>query len=250
MKPILALMLAVACATIGMVSLAAAEPARVALVIGNGDYRGAKLHVTADDARLIARTLRNLGFDIAEHQNLNREGMRTAIQEFGTRLQTAGSDSVGVFFYAGHGVQVRGQNYLVPIGAKTGSADDEAVAVASVLSAMEGAGNKLNFIILDASYDFRYGKTLGSRKPGLSKMRAPEGTLIAFSATPDKKAIKTAGDHSHYSLALTKLMKTKGTSISQLFQLTRMNVMGGSKTYQIPWESSSLKEEFLFTPSE
>ena len=250
MRPLIVLVLAAVWVAIGTIGTAAAEPVRVALVIGNGDYRGARLHATVDDAMIVARSLRNLGFDVVDHQDLNLEGMKQAIQEFGGRLRAAGAESVGLFYYAGHGVQVRGQNYLVPLGAKSGSADDESVSVASVLSQIEGVVNSLNFLILDASYDYRYGRNLGSRKPGLAKMRAPEGMLIAFSAAPDKKAIKTAGDNSNYSSALVKNMETKGTSLSQLFQLVRMNVMGGSKTRQIPWESSSLTEEFKFAPSE
>lgn len=243
-------MLAAACATIVMVSVAAAEPVRVALVIGNGDYRGARLSATGDDSHLIARALRNLAFDVVDRQDLDLEGMKQAIQEFGDRLQAAGSDSVGVFYYAGHGVQVDGQNYLVPIGAKAGKVDAEAVSVASVLSQIEEIGNSLNFVILDASYDYRHGRDLGSRKQGLAAMKAPEGVLIAFSTAPDKKAIKTTGDNSNYSSSLVKNMATKGRSVSQLFQLVRMKVMGGSMTKQVPWESSALKDEFQFAPSQ
>ena len=251
MRPLFASMLTVACATIAMVGVAAAEPARVALVIGNGDYKGGRLSATADDASLIASSLRGLSFDVVDHQNLNLDDMKQAIQEFGVRLQAAGAESVGLFYYAGHGVQVGGKNYLLPIGFKRdGSVENVAVGISTVLDAMKQASSAPNFVILDAAYDNRFRKNFGIRKPGLAPMRAPAGTVIAFSAAPDNKAFKTVGDNSNYSKALVKIMETKGTSLSQLFQLVRMNVMGGSKTRQIPWESKSFKGDFFFAPSE
>ncbi len=250
MKPLLTLMIMAACAAVVTVGVAAAEPVRVALVVGNGDYKGARLRATLSDARRIARTLRRLQFDVVDEKDLDLEGMQKAIEAFGARLQAAGPESVGVFYYGGHGVQVDGQNYLVPIGAKNGSADDLAVSVASVLSMLEEAGNGFNFVFLDASYDFRYGKSLGSGKAGLVRMKAPDGTLVGFSAAPDKKAIKTVGDNTHYALGLTKLMQTEGTSVTQLVSLVQRYVMGGSLTKQIPWAVSSLKGEFFFSPAE
>ena len=250
MKLLLTRLLAVACVTVGLIGGAAADQARIALVVGNGAYKGAKLHKTADDARIIARSLSGLGFDVVKHQDLDLTGMSQAIQEFGNRLQSAGPEAVGVLFYTGHGVQVGGKNYLVPIGAKSGSADVEAVSIASVFSAVEGAGNGMNFVFLDASYDYRHAGGLGSRKPGLARMKAPDGVLVSFSAAPDKAAIRKAGDHSHYSLGLVKLLETKGTSVTQLVALVRSYVMGGSLERQVPWSASSLKGEFFFAPSE
>jgi uncharacterized caspase-like protein len=250
MRPFLALMLAVACLTFATGN-AVAERARVALVVGNGDYMGARLSTTVDDAKLIANALRDLGFDVVDHQNLDLGGMTQAIQAFGERLQAAGSDAVGLFYYAGYGIQVGQKNYLMPIGVDTdGGVDSVAVNVNSMLAGIERAGNGLNFVILDASYVNRFGKALGSRKPGLAPMKPPDGTLIAFSSAPDKPAVKTSGDHSNFSKALVKNMETKGASITQVFQLVRMNVMAGSLTKQIPWEKSALKGEFFFAPAE
>ena len=249
-RPRLTMLLAAACLTFGSIGGAAADQVRVALVIGNGDYKGAKLSKTASDARMIGRTLDDLGFGVVTLRDLDLKGLSQAIQEFGNLLQAAGPETVGLFFYAGHGVQVGGRNYLVPIGAKDGSADAVAVSVASVLAAVEGAGNGMNFVFLDASYGYRYGKALGSDKAGLAPMKAPDGMLVGFSAAPDKKAIKTVGDHSNYSVGLVKLMETKGTSMTQFIALVQRYVMGSSATKQIPWSASSLKGEFFFTPSE
>ena len=252
MRRHLVLMFAAACMTFAMVSVSAADDrARIALVIGNGDYKGGRLSTTPDDAKLIAKTLRDLGFDVVDHQDIDLAGMKQAIQDLGDRLLAAGSNAVGVFFYAGHGVQVGGENYLIPIGVDTdGSIGDVAVKATTVFTALETAGNGINFVLLDASYTNRYARAFGSRKAGMAAMKPPDGTLVSFSSAPDKKAVKTSGDNSNYSKALVKNMETQGTPVTQLFQLVRMNVMGGSLTKQIPWEKSALKAEFIFAPEE
>jgi uncharacterized caspase-like protein len=252
MRRHLVLMFAVACMTFAMVGVSVADDrARIALVIGNGDYKGNRLSATPNDAKLIAETLRDLGFDVVDHQNLDLASMKQAIQDLGNRLRGAGSNAVGVFFYAGHGVQVGGENFLVPIGVDTeGGIGDVAVNASTVFDALKTAGNGINFVLLDASYINRYGRAFGSRKAGLAAMAPPDGALIAFSAAPDKIAVKTSGDHSNYSKAVVKMMETGGTPVQQLFQLVRMNVMAGSLTKQIPWERSSLKAEFIFSPEE
>jgi uncharacterized caspase-like protein len=252
MRRHLVFMFAVACMTFAIVGVGTADDrARIALVIGNGDYKGNRLSATQNDAKLITETLRDLGFDVVDHQNLDLAGMKQAIQDLGDRLLRAGFNAVGVFYYAGHGVQVSGENFLIPIEIDTeGNIVDVAVNATTVFDALKAAENGINFVLLDASYTNRYGRTFGSRKAGLAAMAPPDGTLIAFSAAPDKSAIKTTGDHSNYSKAIVKMMETKGTAVKQLFQLVRMNVMGGSLTKQIPWERSSLKAEFIFSPEE
>ena len=252
MKRHLVLMFAVACMTFAMVNASVADDrARIALVVGNGDYKGARLSTTPDDAKLIAESLRDLGFDVVDHQNLDLDSMKQAIQDFGDRLLAAGSNAVGVFFYAGHGAQVGGENYLIPIGVdKEGNVGDVAVKAMTVFDALKKAGNGINFVLLDASYTNRYGRAFGSRKAGLASIKPPEGTFISFSAAPNKKAVKTKGDNSNYTKALVANIGTKGKLVTQLFQLVRMNVMGGSLTKQIPWEKSALKAEFIFAPEE
>ena len=130
----------------------AAEP-RVALVIGNSAYAVAPLTNPANDARLMAATLRNLGFEVMERIDADQKTMKYAIIEFGERLDQAGSDAVGLFFYAGHGLQVKGENFLVPLNAQIDNDSHvaiEAVSAFWVLGEMEFAGNRMNFVILDA----------------------------------------------------------------------------------------------------
>ena len=145
--------------------------------------------------------------------------------------------------------RLAGRNYLLPIGFKRdGSVENVAVGISTVLDAMKQASSAPNFVILDAAYDNRFRKKFGIRKPGLAPMRAPAGTVIAFSAAPDNKAFKTVGDNSNYSKALVKIMETKGTSLSQLFQLVRMNVMGGSKNPADPMGVQVVQRRFLLRP--
>ena len=139
------------------------SPSRVALVVGNGGYDPAnvsRLDNPVNDARLMARTLETVGFEVSLVTDADREAMEEAVEGFGKRLQDAGTDAVGLFYYAGHGVETGGINYLIPIGARIRSALEfqrRAVPAQYVLSWMEDAGNRLNMLILDACRDNPYG---------------------------------------------------------------------------------------------
>ena len=158
-------------------ALAATTPeARVALVIGNSAYKDVPLANPANDARLMAATLRGLGFEVIERTDVDQKKMKLAIFELGDRLEAAGRDAVGLFYYAGHGVQVNGQNYLIPLKAqieKERHVAIEAVGAGWVLSQMEFAGNRVNFVILDACRNNPMTRSFRSRLRGLAKMDAP-----------------------------------------------------------------------------
>jgi uncharacterized caspase-like protein len=133
-------------------ALLAAEP-RVALVIGNSAYPSGPLRNPANDAELMADTLRKVGFDVIERRNADQLTMKRAIQEFGKRLEDAGPKAVGLFYYAGHGVQLSGRNYLIPTTAnieREGDVEIEAVSADWVIEQMRYARNALNIVILDA----------------------------------------------------------------------------------------------------
>ncbi len=135
------------------IAMAAAPEPRVALVIGNSAYADSPLANPVNDARLMAETLRGLGFDVIERTDADQREMKLAIFELGDRLDAAGRDAVGLFYYAGHGVQVDGQNYLIPLNAeitKERHVAIEAVGAGWVLGQMEFAQNRGNFVILDA----------------------------------------------------------------------------------------------------
>ena len=200
----------------GATANAAATPPRIALVIGNSDYENAPLANPVNDARLIAQTLRQLDFQVLEHLNVNQKDMKRAIQLFGDRLELAGAEAVGLFYYAGHGVAVNGRNYLIPTDAaidRESDVDIEAVATDTVLAQMEYTKNALNFVILDACRNNPYTRSFRSATRGLARMDAPRGTLISYATAPGDVALDGDGKHSPYSRALAKAMLKPGMQV-------------------------------------
>jgi uncharacterized caspase-like protein len=156
-----------------IMATARAEP-RIALVIGNAAYKNSPLRNPVNDARLIGQTLRAVGFEVIERTDLDQNGMKRVIQEFGLKLEGAGRDAVGLFYYSGHGVQAAGRNFLIPTTANIARASDldiDAVDANWVMAQMAEAGNRLNFVILDACRDNPFTKGFKSAQRGLSVMQ-------------------------------------------------------------------------------
>ena len=211
---------------------------RIALVIGNSRYKDAPLKNPANDARLMAKSLRRLGFQVLERVDVDQKGMKRAIQEFGDRLERAGAEAVGLFYYAGHGVQVHGRNYLIPVGAtiqREGDVDIEALTAGSVLSYMEFARNRLNIVILDACRNNPYARSFRSATRGLARMDAPRGTLIAYATAPGKVAMDGKGANSPYTEALVKAMEVADVPVELMFKEVRLTVMAETNDFQVPW---------------
>jgi len=157
---------------------------RVALVIGNSAYTTAPLKNPVHDASDMAQALRELGFDVVYKENLNQPDMKRAIRAWGEQLR---GGAVGLFYYAGHGVQVRGENYLVPVDAKIESEEEveyEGMHVGFVLAQMDSASNPMNIVILDACRNNPFARSFRSASRGLASMNAPSGTLIAYATAP------------------------------------------------------------------
>ncbi|NQU63686.1 MAG: caspase family protein [SAR324 cluster bacterium] len=157
---------------------------RHALVIGNADYKIGRLFNTKNDANDVAAALQKLGFSVNLQINVNRSGMREAIRDFGDKLKKGG---VGLFYYAGHGMQVKGVNYLIPVGSDLKAEDevqDESIDAGSVLRKMDSAGNALNIVILDACRDNPFARSFRSTQKGLAQMDAPKGSLIVYATAP------------------------------------------------------------------
>jgi formylglycine-generating enzyme required for sulfatase activity/uncharacterized caspase-like protein len=225
---------------------------RVALVIGNAAYQHVpRLDNPLNDARLMAETLRGLGFTLiggGPQVNLDKSSFDRVVLAFGQALQ--GSD-VGLFYYAGHGVQVRGGNYLVPVGAnptREADVDFQMLDTNLVLRQMEDAGTKLNLIVLDACRNNPFaGRGLRATDGGLAQMRAPEGTLISFATQPG--GVAQDGDrNSPYTLALAQAMKKPGLDIFRTFNEVGLAVSGATGGAQQPWVSlSPIKGDFYFS---
>ena len=216
---------------------------RIALVIGNSAYANVPLANPANDARLMAATLRGLGFYVIEHINVDRKTIQLASFELQDRLIEAGNDAVGLFYYAGHGVQVGGDNYLIPLNTsieKEREVAIEAVSASFILKQMEFAGNRVNFIILDACRNNPLTRNFRSDARGLARMDAPRGSLVAYSTGPGQVAADGAGSNSPYTLALTRTIQMLGVPAEKMFKLVRDGVMEATNGNQTPWEGSSL----------
>ena len=217
---------------------------RNALVIGNGSYQGVgSLENPANDARLMGDTLRELGFDVIQLIDASQGDMKRAVRNFGYKLNDAGRDGIGLFYYAGHGVQVRGANYIVPVDAvilREGDVDIEAINTNSILSMMEFSNARLNFVILDACRNNPYAQGFRSSSRGLAKMNAPTGSLIAYATSPGDVAVDGSGKNSPYTAALAKAMTESNVPIEKMFRNVRNDVREKTSNKQTPWESSSL----------
>ena len=239
--PVFALLFVV-CGATTIATAAALEP-RVALVIGNGAYPNAPLANPVNDARLMAETLRGLGFDVIERTDATQREMKLAIFELGDRLGAAGKDAVGLFYYAGHGVQVDGENYLIPLNAEITRERHvaiEAVGANWVLGQMEFAQNRVNFVILDACRNNPLTRGFRSQLRGLAKMNAPTGSLVAYSTGPGDVAVDGDGANSPYTLALSRVMQMPGLPAEKVFKLVRDAVREATNDEQTPWEESSM----------
>jgi uncharacterized caspase-like protein len=231
--------------------LAALKPApggerRVALVIGNSGYKVAPLRNPANDARAMARALAETGFTVTHIEDATQSSMRRAIRDFGDELLRGG---VGLFYYAGHGMQVRGRNFLIPVNAdiqREDEVEDQGVDANLVLAKMDSARNRLNILILDACRNNPFQRSFRSAQQGLAQMDAPSGTLIAFATAPGQVAADGEGDNGLYTKHLLGAMREPGLPVEQLFKQVRIGVTKEVGEKQIPWESSSLKGDFYF----
>jgi TPR repeat protein len=243
-----------------LVSRAAAQGSgderRVALVLGNFTYDHVpRLSNPGNDATLIATTLQSLGFTLVgggAQQNVDKARFDRLVQDFGRAIQGA---DVALFYYAGHGMQVDGSNWLVPTDANPTRPQDlefQMVNAELVLKQMDGAGTRLNLVILDACRNNPFA-TLGTRAvaTGLAQMRAPEGTMISFATQPGNVAADGSGADGPYAMALAAAMHQPGLDIFRVFNQVGLTVKHDTGGAQLPWVSSSpIDGEFYFTQTD
>ena len=225
-------------------SFAAAK--RLALVIGNNAYADGVLKNPINDARTMAATLTDLGFEVHKVENGDRSAMQRAVLEFGRKLN---EDTVGLFYFAGHGMQVRGSNYLIPVKASIQSEDEvevEAVDVAYVLARMATAKNQFNIVILDACRNNPFQRSFRSSNNGLAAISAPTGTLIAYATAPGSVASDGDAANGVYTAELVQAIRQPGISMEEAFKRARGGVITRTQGRQTPWESSSVVGNFMF----
>lgn len=224
---------------------------RIALVIANAAYRTAPLPNPRADAALVAPALAASGFEVVRADDLTRVGIRAKLSAFAHRL--TGPDTVALFYYTGHAVQVAGQNYVLPVDADVKSAADirlQGVRLDEILAAMRPDQARLSIAILDACRDDPFPAATRSLARGLAPVAAPAGTLIAFSTAPGDVASDGDGAVSPYAAAFASALARPGLTIEDVFKRTRVTVMEATAGAQVPWEHSSLTGRFVFRPGE
>ncbi|MDA8533782.1 caspase family protein [Burkholderiaceae bacterium] len=224
---------------------------RVALVIGNAKYKFSPLNNPVNDATDMAASLRSVGFDVIEVKDANKRQMRAATRRFEDKL--AASD-VGLVYYSGHGVEVKGRNYLIPVDAdirREHEVEDQAFDAGNILRMMEslqGAEKKrVNIMIVDACRNNDLARSWRSTNRGLARMDAPTGSFISFATAPGQVASDGNGRNSPFTKHLLQALKQPNVPIELVFKEVRRNVMAETGGEQVPWENSSLVGDFYFT---
>ena len=229
------------------IRLGSAHPPRYALIIGNSAYKAAPLQNPEHDAAAMADVLREVGFAVTHLTNAGLPAMEAAVRALRTDL---GKGGVGLFYFAGHGVQTEGSNYLLPVGAGVQDRHDikyKALAAQWVVESLESAGNGLNIVILDACRDDPYARRVrGAGPAGLAQMESGTGMLIAFATKPGEVAADGAGRHSPYTRHLVEQIRVPGVSIEEMFKRVRAGVVRETDSAQTPQEWTTLTGTFRF----
>ncbi len=233
-----------------LASSSLAQPAggerRVALVIGNSAYREAPLKNPVNDARAMAARLGALGFEVVARENATRQGMAEAVAEFARKL---GPDTAALVYYAGHGVQSRGRNYLIPVDAPLKSETDlrfQTVDVGALTDELEQAQARVSFLILDACRNNPFERRMRGAQRGLAAIDAAKGTFIAYATAPGSVAADGDDANGVYTAALLRALDLPGLKAEEVFKRVRIEVSEVTKSQQVPWESSSLTGDFVF----
>ena len=232
---------------------------RVALVIGNANYKVGALKNPVNDAKAVATSLRNLGFEVTHRENASLREMLDAFQQFSTQSKSA---EVRVVYYAGHGVQLKGRNYLLPVDTEIRAEDEmpnKSADLNEFLDRLGGIKQGINVVILDACRnnpfsgseivgpDGRRLKFRGATPAGLAPVEAPLGSMIAFSTAPGGVALDNPQEkNSLYTKHLLEHLNSPGLPVELLFKRVRLAVAKETGRVQVPWESSSLTGDFCF----
>ena len=233
----------------GQTASALLRAPRRALVIGNSSYKVSPLKNPANDARAMGEALKQIGFDVTLAIDAPRAGMLAAAREYTDALERA--KPVGLFYYAGHGMQLAWRNYLLPVDAAAERMEDVQKSCLDVNTVIEGisrAANPMNLIILDACRNNPFGRDFRVEQKGLSQLDAPPGTFLAYATSPGNVASDGAGANGLYTENLLREMRVPEAKIEDVFKRVRLAVRRTSNGAQVPWESTSLEDDFWFIP--
>ncbi len=219
---------------------------KVALVIGNSAYRASPLANPVNDSRAFAVKLRNLGFQVIERENIAAQQIPPVLREFRASLKPG---AVALFFYAGHGVQIKGSNYLPAVDANITSEEDvpmNSIELNRVLDMMGEAKTRLNLVFLDACRNNPFASKVRSSGGGLAKVEAPSGTLISFATRPGSVASDGSGQHGLYTEHLLQAVDEPNLQIEQALKRVVSGVKKSSQGQQEPWMEGSIDGDFYF----
>jgi len=222
---------------------------RVALVIGNAHYRNAPELANPDnDATAMAQFLNKAGFEVTSAIDLTQNDMIRVVQDFSSKVAARGPNSVAMVYYAGHGVQLAGENYLVPVDANISTPNDltsNSLRLVDLMATLESIPSRMRIVLLDACRNNPF-PGVNDAGRGLAIVDAPNGSIVGYSTAPGTEALDGSGDHSPYTQAFLKLASEPNLPIEQLFKRVRLDVNSTTAGRQIPWESSSLTSDFYF----
>lgn len=222
---------------------------RVGLVIGNSRYGASPLRNPVNDAKAIAESLSSLGFSVDVLLDAGLKEMAAAIKKYGARV--ANEKAVGLFYYAGHGAQLAWRNFLIPVDAAIEHLEDlpkQCVELSLLLGALNKAANPMNIIILDACRDNPFGNRVLTEQKGLSQFDAPPSSLLAYATAPGNTASDGRGSNGLFTENLLREMRVPEAKLEDVFKRVRLNVRLQSSGQQVPWESTSLEDDFYFVP--
>ena len=238
-------------AAVLLISESASAQSRMALVIGNSNYQSAvSLPNPVNDAKAVADSFTGAGFEVTRLSDLTQMEMRREVRDFSARIAEKGSDTVALVYYAGHGVQVDGENFLIPVDARIQRESDvaiEALRLADIVKALETVQSRARIVMLDACRNNPF-SAVGASGRGLAIVDAPAGTIVAYSTAPGTEAEDGTGQNSPYTSALVKIIPEPGLPIEQALKRVRLLVHESTEGRQTPWESSSLISDFEFYP--
>ena len=223
---------------------------RIALVVGNGGYSSGPLPNAVKDARLIASALSAAGFRTETALDVDHRDFKRAVRRFADQLRAAGPDAVAAFYYAGHGVQVNGRNFLIPVNTPLRSASDveyETVDAQWILDMIGESGAPLSIIMLDACRNNPFPSVSRSAGKGLARMDAPRGAILSYATAPGAVAYDGKHGNSPYARALSQTIARPGLKVEDTFKSVRRSVLAETDGRQTPWESSSLLGDFYFS---
>ena len=222
---------------------------RVALVIGNSNYQTApKLANPGNDAQSMSQLLNSAGFEVTQATDLTRKDMVRVVQDFTAKVAERGPGTVAMIYYAGHGVQVEGENYLLPVDAKISSSydlDGNSLRLVDLMGTLDSISSRMRIVVLDACRNNPFPEVNDTGR-GLAIVDAPNGSIVGYSTAPGMEAADGDGNHSPYTSAFLNIAREPNLPIEQLFKRVRLEVNNATRGRQTPWESSSLTSDFYF----